>query len=178
LALAQQLAHLDTELQPMLARNACQQPAGWLESIIAGSKQVSEACMALIGCMPLAGSLGLQSGDAFRLGTAAGLMLNSGQAVLEILLGAHGSSQQQGDAHLIYWTGMCASAQLPTVAGIMGMMEQWPEAAAALAATTAKQQLLLPWLATLTNVVLRTCPAGDRGRCAHVTLGHMRCIQI
>ena len=178
LALARQLADLDTALQPMLARSACQQPAVWLESITTGTMQVSAACLALISCLTLAGPLGLQSSDAFRVGTAARLILNSGQAVLEILLGAHGSLQQQGDAHLLYLIGMCASVQLPVVAGFIASMEQWPEAAAALAATAAKPQVLLPWLATLTDAVLRTCPAGDRGGCAHGILGHLRWIQM
>ena len=180
LALAQQVVELDAALLPLLTAGGTAQPARrqhppeWLRRI---ADQIAAGSIAAMVCMQLEEQLGLDRSDAFRMGTAAGLVLNSGHTVLAALLDALKFHPQLDDPPFRRTLYFCATAQMGAMAAFIDMGVQ-PQAASALAASVGRPQVLLPWLSTVTEALLFTFETGDTGgRRSHMqhSLGGFPC---
>ena len=90
-------------------------------------------------------------------------MFNSGQAVLACMLDDFKSHSRLDDPPFQHVMPLCASAQLIAMYHLLADMHMHQQAAAAaMAATVARPQALLPWLSTVTDV-LQTCGAREPG---------------
>lgn len=135
------------------------------ERLSALAGKLNGAATAGRACVRLGEQLNLEAGDAYRCGAAAGTVLNSGQAMLEALLGAIKYHPRLDDDDLTGVAHECIVAQLGVVAALLGMEPQQQRVVPALAASVARPQVLLRWLSTLTETLALTCQTEKTGGC-------------
>ena len=148
------MVDLDKALLPLISAGGDASPSGRrqhsLERLSIFAHQTASASLAAGVCVQLGEALNLQRSDAYRLGAAAGVAFSTGQATLTMLLGAVKFHPLIDDSPLSQTLHSCAAAQLSAVDALLHMTTQ-PQAAAALAASVARPQVLLPWLSTVTG---------------------------
>ena len=173
LELAQQLVELDTKLKHLISPGGDASPSASRQhstdrmSTIA--QQTDSASIAASVCLQLGELLGLQRSYAYRMGAAAGVVINTGQAMLEMLLNAVKFHPQLDDPPFLSTLHDCAKTQMDAV-GVLLHVDMQQQAVAALAASVARPQVLLQWLSTLTESLMLTCQTELTGK-------HCRCKQ-
>ncbi len=128
-------------------------------------QQILDGCSALNSCTDLARWLPqLSAQTTSKLGAAFSLLFGPGRAALDGFLTVASASPQEHAALLSEF----AATQLAALTGVLDPTRQ-PQAAAAVAGSTAKPAVLLPWLGAMSEAVSVALKCPTQGeRQAHV----------
>lgn len=157
----QAAAAFANQLSPVAAAVASLGAAGLASSAAQTTLFSLDAAVdAAKGCAACALNLRWPRNEAFRVCTAAPLVLRAGRLALAALLAAVEQCQQHGeqipaDTAADLWN--FASHQISAITCIVGQLASpihQPALAAAVAATAAPPELLLPWLVTASQAFL------------------------
>lgn len=114
-------------------------------------------CLSTLAAM--ASRLGVQPGTAFRIAAACQLVFGVGQSSIAIATNraeADAATRQQPSEPTLGLLAALSAVQLQAVASCVTLLrrDQWANAAAAFARSTAKPAALVPWLVKVSRAVL------------------------